>query len=240
MKVAIMQPYFLPHIGYFQLMSAVDRFIILDDVSYINGGWINRNRIPSQRGPKWLTLPLAKASQNRQIREIEILPDDGWKGKMEKTVASTYAHAPGIAEVLPLFLNWLAAASGNLSKFLYGSLRDTACFIGLSPEFVPTSSVYPKTGLKGADRILDICLREGATTYVNPPGGRELYDEAVFSKAGIDLKFLQSQPEFLNLKYSGSEGAVLSILDLMMLNSAEALRNAATAYRLVSAEKRSA
>lgn len=240
MKVAIMQPYFLPYMGYFQLMAAVDRFILLDDANYINGGWVNRNRIPSRNGPRWLTLPLAKASQNRRIRDIEILPDNGWKRKMERTVASTYAHAPGRAEVFPLFIDWLAGASGNLSDFLCRSLRDAACFMGLSPDLVPASSVYPRNGLMGADRILDICLREGATTYVNPPGGRELYDEAVFSKAGIELKFLQFEPESLHLRYSGSEGAVLSILDLMMLNSADALKHAAAAYRLVPAGGRSA
>ena len=95
MRLAIMQPYFLPYIGYFQLMAAVDRFVILDDVNYIKGGWINRNRLPARNGTMWLTLPLVGASPNRIIREIEILPDNGWKRAMERTVALTYAEATG-------------------------------------------------------------------------------------------------------------------------------------------------
>jgi len=236
LKIAIMQPYFLPYLGYFQLLAAVDRFIVLDDVNYINRGWINRNRIPSSIGTQWLTIPLLKASQNRLIREIDILPDNGWKMRMSRIVTTAYAQAPETADVLPLFLRWLTEASGNLSTFLYRSLTDVVRFVGLKTELVPTSAVYPKSGLKGTDRILDICLREGATTYVNLPGGRDLYDGTEFSKAGVELQFLQPQLELPNVKYGGSEGPVLSILDLMMLNSRDTLRDAVAAFRMTPAE----
>ncbi len=204
-----MQPYFLPYIGYFQLMAAVDRFVILDDVNYIKGGWINRNRLPARNGTMWLTLPLVGASPNRIIREIEILPDNGWKRAMERTVALTYAEATEAALVLPLFRQWLASASGNLSAFLSGCLVDVAKYLRMAPEIVYTSSIHPKDGLKGPERVLDICLREGASVYVNLPGGRELYDPSVFSCAGVELHFLQPQVQALALMHSGTEGPVL-------------------------------
>ncbi len=236
LKIAVMQPYFLPYLGYFQLLAAVDRFVVLDDVNYINRGWINRNRISSPHGTQWLTIPLSKASQNRLIREIEILPDNGWKMNMSRSVTATYSRAPEAAAVLPLFLGWLTGASGNLSTFLYRSLTDVVRFVGLTTELIPTSAVYPRSGLKGSDRILDICRREGATTYVNLPGGRDLYDSDVFSRAGIQLQFLQPQLDFPSLRYSGSEGPILSILDLMMLNSSKTLREAVTAFRMTPTE----
>ena len=82
MRIAVMQPYFLPYIGYWQLIRAVDTFVILDDVNYINRGWINRNRISIRGEPCWMTLPLVGASQNKLISEINLLPDDGWKSRL--------------------------------------------------------------------------------------------------------------------------------------------------------------
>ena len=82
MKVAIMQPYFAPYIGYFQLIAAVDVFVVLDDVNYIKGGWINRNKVLCHGKPTWLTVPLQGASPNKKIFELEIAPDNGWKKKM--------------------------------------------------------------------------------------------------------------------------------------------------------------
>lgn len=234
MRLAIMQPYFLPYIGYFQLMAAVDRFVVLDDVNYINRGWINRNRLPTSNGTRWLTLPLVAASQNRLIRDLDILPDDGWKRIMECTVAATYAKAPEAAAVLPLFLRWLAAASGNLSAFLSWCLAEAAGYLGVAPDIVYTSSIYPRSGLKGSDRILDICLRERANVYVNAPGGRELYQPSMFAEAGIDLLFLEPKINAQDLlRYSGTEGPVLSILDLMMQNSTDLLHESVNAFQLV-------
>jgi hypothetical protein len=226
MKVAIMQPYFLPYLGYFQLMAAVDRFVILDDVNYINRGWINRNRLPAGDGTAWMTLPLVGASQNRLIRDIEIVVDDGWKAKFERSVAAAYAQAPELAAILPLFQKWLGLASGNLSAFLVHCISDVAHHLGIPVQIVPTSSVHPKMDLKGQERILNICLREGANVYVNPPGGRELYDAAAFTRAGVELCFLQPHLSTLPLRHSGTEGPVLSILDLMMLNPKDALQQA--------------
>jgi hypothetical protein len=234
MRLAIMQPYFLPYIGYFQLMTAVDKFLLLDDVNFINGGWINRNRIFVNGQPFWLTLPLSKASQNRLINEIEILGDQEWRRRTIRTVELAYNDARFAANILPLFQKLLSDASGSLSSVLFRQLRQIAQYIGIRTIIEPTSANHPKQGRTGQDRILEICAREGATSYINLPGGRSLYDSKSFAAAGIELHFLDTNLPALKLGYSGSQGPVLSILDLLMLNSTSALRKASETFQVVN------
>ena len=208
MRLAIMQPYFLPYLGYFQLMSAVDKIVLLDDVNFINGGWINRNRIAVQGEPHWLTLPLAKASQNRLINEIEIVDDPLWKRKIIRTVELSYQSAPFAGQVLPLLSEMLQEARGSLSTFLFYQLRRLADYIGIPTQIEQTSVRYPKDALTGQRRILDICVREGASTRED--GVRE-------------LRFVNPNLETLALRYTGTQGPILSILDLLMLNPVTAI-----------------
>jgi hypothetical protein len=226
MRLAIMQPYFVPYIGYFQLMSAVDKIVLLDDVNFINGGWINRNRIAVKGQPHWLTLPLAKASQNRLINEIEIVDDQLWRRKAIRTIRLSYRSAPFVEQVLPFVSKLLQEARGSLSAFLSWQLGQVAEFIGIETRIEPTSAVYPKGRRAGQERILDICKREGATSYVNLSGGRDLYDAGLFASGGIDLLFLQPNLRMLPLAHSGDEGPSLSIIDLLMFNSPSAIRAA--------------
>jgi WbqC-like protein family len=226
MRLAIIQPYFVPYIGYFQLMSAVDKIVLLDDVNFIKSGWINRNRIAVNGHAHWLTLPLAKASQNRLINEIDIVDDDLWRRKAMRTIRLSYRSAPFVEQVLPLVSRLLQEATGSLSAFLSWQLEQVAEFIGIETRIQPASAVYPKSGRGGQDRILDICNQEGATSYVNLPGGRDLYDASVFASGGIDLLFLQPNLRMLPLRHSGDEGPCLSIIDLLMFNSPSAIRAA--------------
>ena len=227
-----MQPYFLPYIGYFQLMSAVDKFVLLDDVAFINGGWINRNRIVVNGRLHWLTLPLAKASQNRRINEIEIIDDRAWKGKMLRTVELTYRQAPFVSQILPRFAEMLDQARGSLFTCLSRQLLQVTAYIGIDVKTEVSSVIAAKDGRSGQERILDICAREKATCYVNPPGGRNLYDGAAFASAGIELLFLKPNLDKLPLRHSGREGPGLSILDLLMLNSPETIRAATSMFQL--------
>ena len=226
MHLAIMQPYFLPYLGYFQLMSAADKLVLLDDVNFINRGWINRNRIAVNGEPYWLTLPLAKASQNRLINEIEIVDDPMWKRKAMRTVELSYRSASFADEILPLFSDMLKEARGSLSVFLFHRLRQVADYLGINVRIEPTSTIYPKEGRTGQDRILDICRREGATTYINLPGGRDLYNPQAFAAAGIKLLFIEPNLDVLVLQHGGQEGPSLSILDLLMHNSPARLGDA--------------
>ena len=232
MRLAIMQPYFLPYLGYFQLMSAVDKLVLLDDVTFIKGGWINRNRIVLNGQVRWLTLPLAKASQNRLINEIEIVDDPLWRRKTLRAVELGYRRAPFAAQVLPLFAEMVNEARGPLSTYLFRQLRRVADYIGLKAKIEASSTIYPKEGRSGQERILHICARENATHYVNLPGGQNLYDSDLFASAGVELLFLEPNSAEFSLRHSGQEGPFLSILDLLMLNSAKAILRATGMFRL--------
>ena len=209
-----MQPYFMPYIGYWQLISAVDRFVVLDDVNYINRGWINRNRIAVNGEPVWMTLPLVGASQNRLICEIDLLPNDGWREKLSKLVANAYTAAPHFKGIIPIFYEFLDLASGNLSGFLSLVIQQMCSLLEIQTEIISTSRIFPKGGLKGQHRILEICKKLGAKEYLNLPGGKNLYNYADFMEHNISLSFLESQIHSLGPDLSGTEN--LSILHLMM------------------------
>jgi hypothetical protein len=222
-KVAIMQPYFLPYIGYWQLIAVVDKFVILDDVNYINRGWINRNRITVNGSPSWMTLPLQGASQNKLISELDFVLNSDWRSRLGKTVRHAYSKAPNFEFAFTLFDELLEQAQGNLSSFLVTTMKRLCSVFGIATEILPTSRVFQKNGLTGAERLVDICRQVGATAYVNPPGGKELYDNQPFNAAAIDLYFLSPQIADLDLCFGSREGASLSILDPLMHNSAEAV-----------------
>ncbi len=218
MTLAIMQPYFLPYLGYFQLMAAVDKFVIYDDVAYIQRGWINRNRFDLQGRPHLLTIPVKSRSQNRRINELELVTDRPWRKKVLRTLEHAYRRAPNFHHVFPLICKIVEWPENNLARYLQHSLLILVEFLSLKTNLVPASSSYSNQQLKGQARIIDICLREKAAVYVNPAAGRELYDSAAFLAHGIALRFLQPKPGHYRQR-----GEIflpsLSIADVLMWNS---------------------
>ncbi|MFW2441052.1 MAG: WbqC family protein [Arenicellales bacterium] len=194
MKLAIMQPYFFPYLGYWQLLNTVDRFVIYDDVNYIKRGWVNRNRILINGKPSYLTITLDQASQNKKICEISLHSSPVWRKKMIKSIENTYRKAPFYSEVFPVIEEMICYETDNLADFLVQHLRTLAVFLGITTEFVVSSRCYHNEALSGQERILDICKREGAATYINPQGGQALYDNELFDSADIDLRFIAMQP----------------------------------------------
>lgn len=234
MKLAVMQPYLFPYLGYFQLIHAVDRFAVLDDVNFINRGWINRNRILLDGEPHRFTVPLVKASQNRLIRDIAVAPGP-WQTKLLRTLEQAYGKAPFREPVLALVEGVLSQASGTIGDLAFASLRAVCGYVGLEREFVSSTSAYGNASLKGQERILDICRREGASTYVNPPGGRELYEAAAFAAAGVDLRFLESLDSTYDQLGAPFQPG-LSIVDVLMFNAPARTLELLERYRLVAPE----
>lgn len=218
MKLAIMQPYLLPYIGYFQLMAAVDKFVVYDDVNFIKGGWINRNRILLGGREHLFTIPLQGASPNRLINEIQLVADSGWRLKLIRTIEQAYYLAPYFQQVFPLLREIISFPERNLAKYLLHALSKITTHLDITAELVPTSSVYNNAKLKGQDRILDICRKVGATVYINPHGGRELYDAGSFREKNVTLRFLESQ-EIGYDQLSPEFHPSLSIVDVLMCNS---------------------
>ena len=193
MKVAIMQPYFLPYIGYWQLIHAVDKFVILDDVQYITKGWVNRNKIIVNGKENWITIPLKNANRNRMINEIEICDKSLWLPKFERSIKYNFKNSIFFKEIYELIDCILNNEENNLSKFLLNSISSICNYLEINTDILVSSSCSPKRELKGESRIIEICKNIGASSYINLPGGKNLYNNASFSEEGIDLHFLEEK-----------------------------------------------
>lgn len=232
MKIAIMQPYLFPYIGYFQLMNAVDKFVIFDDVNYINKGWINRNRILVNGEAHMFTMPLKEASQNRLIRDIEVSDDGNWRNKFLKTVEMSYKKAPYYSFVIPIITNVILSEAKSISKLIRQSIVEINRYLGISTKLQDTSAVYDNCYLKAEDRIIDICRKERAGQYINPLGGTALYSKERFMDEGIELLFLKLKT--VNYKQFDNDFVPwLSIIDVLMFNSKETVGEYLLAYSLV-------
>lgn len=223
MKLAIMQPYFFPYIGYFQLIAAVDKFVFYDDVNFIKNGWINRNRLILAGATRYITVPLVGASPFLKINEISAQSGDGWRRKLVESLRHSYSKAPYFADVNALFQEVVLANHDKIGEIAKASVMVICRYLGLATEFVPSSAIYGNASLGGALRVLDICAKEGASEYVNPPGGRALYNEQEFSERGLNLYFVQPRldpyPQSTDQFQPG-----LSIIDILMFNSREQVR----------------
>lgn len=242
MTLAIMQPYFLPYIGYMQLMNAVDTFVLYDDVAFINRGWINRNKLLINGQEYLFTVPLKDASQNKRINEVYLADDPKWRSKLLKTIEQGYRKAPQYAMVMPLTEKIINFATDSIAELIHHSLVELNQYLGLPTRLVASSGIYANGHLKGQERILDICRQAGATRYINPIGGTELYDRPTFAEAGIELNFLRAnRVEYPQMgrgrtNESGSESTFvpwLSILDVLMANDVAATRLLLNAYEVV-------
>lgn len=226
-SIAVMQPYFLPYIGYFQLMAAVDTFVLFDDVNYINRGWINRNRMLLNGAAFTFTVPLSGASQNRLICDIELVDKPDWRHKMLRTFHQAYAKAPNYVSISGLLERIIMFPSSRLDEFLRNSLVEIANLMALPTRIVASSTAYQNAQLKGKDRIIDICRQEQARTYINLPGGVDLYERGEFAAVDVKLKFLKPR---LTSYLQGQSGHVpgLSIIDVLMFNSVPSVRHLLT------------
>jgi hypothetical protein len=222
MRLAIMQPYLFPYIGYFQLIAAVDRFVIYDDVSFIKQGWINRNRILGNERPLMFSIPLSGAGSHVAIRNVRISQPSYcmWRAKFIKTLEQTYRKAPWYHFAMPLVEDVLTGEPELVSVLATKSIKSVCNYLGISTDVVETSAHYGNNNLKAEERVIDICHQEGADCYVNPIGGTELYSKDSFRKSGITLRFLKSKE--ITYQQKGSIFVSwLSIIDVLMFNSVE-------------------
>jgi len=235
LKIAIMQPYIFPYIGYFQLIHAVDKFIILDDVNFINKGWINRNKILVNQVDYTFTIPLQKASQNKLILETEISEEQKWKIKFLKTIEISYNKAPLFQKVFPIVNDIINLNEKNISTFIYQHFRILKNYIKFETEIIQSSSKYHNGHLKAQDKILDICIQENADFYINPIGGTELYTNKNFKELNIDLFFIKSN-QITYKQYENQFVPWLSIIDVLMFNPVEKISEFLNQFTLIKNE----
>ncbi len=232
MKLAIMQPYFLPYIGYFQLMNAVDEFVVYDNIQFTKKGWINRNRILVNGQDSFMTIPLKKDSDYLDVKDR--LLADKWQSdrlKMLNRIKESYRRAPQFGTVYPLVEKTLFFEKTNLFDFILNSLIFVKNYLGIQTSLVVSSTIDIDPHLKAEQRVIAICRARKADAYINPIGGVSLYAKDHFSQEGINLSFLKSD-EITYTQFGSSFAPWLSILDIMMFNTREIIAAMLDQYTL--------
>jgi len=234
MKIAIMQPYFFPYIGYFQLIKAVDKFIVYDDVTYIKQGWINRNRILANGTALMCSVPLKGAGSHVLIRDVVINVGlfDAWRKKFYRTLEQNYRKAPNYEQVLMLIQEVLAGEPSHIATLAVHSIRSVCNYLHINTDIVETAVKYNNSELKSEERVIDICCKERTDIYVNAYGGQELYSRDHFKIRGIDLHFIRSR-DVLYVQYKTPFVPSLSIIDVLMFNSQKTVQKLLNEYDLV-------
>ena len=226
------QPYFMPYIGYWQLINAVDVFIISDDYHYIEGGWVARNRILENGQPRYYNIELSHASSNKRINEIYISEEKFEKEKKLKRLRSAYGRAPYFAEGFALMQKILSYEELNLAVFLENSIRAVCSYLGVQTKFVRSSSIPGNCRLKKEHRIFGQCDYVGADTYINAIGGKNLYTFEQFREHGIQLGFIQTETTpYKQFWHDFVPG--LSIIDATMFNPRKEIQRMLQQYAIL-------
>jgi hypothetical protein len=235
MKLGIMQPYFFPYLGYFSLIEHSDQWVVFDTVQYIRHGWINRNRVlhPSE-GWQYITVPLKKHSRDATINQIETQEGGEWRERLLRQLEHYRKRAPYYNQTRDFVAHCLQSEEAGISRLNVHILAETCSLLGIpfAPRYFGDLGLTLDVDHPG-EWALEISSALGASEYVNPPGGRDLFDNRKFQERGIDLQFLtlsqhlydQKRPEFI---------FGLSVIDALMFNTPEAVRQLVGTYELSS------
>lgn len=246
MKLAIMQPYFMPYIGYFQAIAAVDTYVLYDYVSYIKKGWINRNRINViNKGPVYITVPVSNASSNVYISEVRIDNSITWNKQILNLIYYNYKKSKYFNNVFPLIEKCLSAEYGTISKLNFCCITEICKYLELQTnvvlledtQYVDFENVLFESDINAHERmrqrITYICEQFNANIYINAIGGQELYDKDEFKQNGVDLYFVKTDEiKYRQFKDDAFEPN-LSIIDVLMHNGKEGTKKLLNEYTLI-------
>lgn len=232
MKLGIMQPYFLPYIGYFQLLNAVDKYVIYDNIQYTKKGWINRNRILQNGKDALISLPIERDSDYLDIKDRHISAAFD-KKKLLNQIRESYRKASYFEAVMPIAERIINYHDNNLFNYILNSVKEVCAYLDIDTEIIVSSTIRVDHSLKGQDKVIAICKELDATDYYNAIGGKELYNVEDFRKENINLHFVSTNP--IEYKQFKNEFVPwLSILDVIMFNSVEEIREMLNDYKLLS------
>ncbi len=221
MKVGIMQPYFFPYIGYFQMMNSVDEFVVYDNIQFTKKGWINRNRFLINNTDTMISVNIKKDSDYLNI--IERVISDVWiveRKKILSKIKESYKKAPHFNDVFPLLEDCLMKEETNLFYFLLYSLNQVKDYLGIETKIITSSTIDIDHNLKSEKKVIAICKKQNSNYYINPIGGTGLYDKTDFKNNGVDLNFIKTSTIEYN-QFKNEFIPYLSIIDVMMFNSKE-------------------
>ena len=232
--IAIMQPYLFPYIGYFQLIKHVDTFVLYDDVQFVNRGWINRNRILSNKKECNIVFPLKKASSRDKIN-TRVFADniDHFKKKQTAIIRQSYQKAPFYNEAIEIIESVLNFLTGDLVLAIYKHFENILEYISINNNLILSSEFSLPSNFTGQKRIIEICKCLNATDYVNSIGGIELYSPKIFNENNLTLHFLKPRLEPYE-QFGGEFVPGLSIIDVMMFNSPDKIQSMLDDYELIT------
>ncbi|AQS60355.1 WbqC family protein [Desulforamulus ferrireducens] len=219
MRVAIHQPNYFPWSGYFYKMFFCDIFVFLDDVQYSKNSFINRNRIKTPNGASWLTVPV-KASMKDKINEVTFAKKD-WQIKHIKTLDGNYAKAPYYNKYREELFAKLTEPVSNLAELNINLLKVIAKWLEVPCQFVLSSEIG--SNQTGDDRLIDIILKIGGTSYLSGRGGAKYQDENKFLSKGLGFQYYDFTPPLYSQLW-GESIPGLSIID-MLFNCGEKSRD---------------
>lgn len=230
MKVAIMQPYLLPYIGYFQLIKSVDVFVVYDNIKYTKSGWFNRNRFLLNGKDTYFSVSIKGDSDYLDVVERTLAPEFDIK-KLINKFKSAYHGAPNFEQGLSLLNECLLPNEANLFAFIKHSIDRMVERLDIKTSILVSSSIEADHTLKAQDKVIAICKALGATTYINAIGGTELYSREVFRQNGMDLRFIKSRPIEYR-QFANDFVPWLSIIDVAMFNDIDTVKSMLDAYDL--------
>ena len=223
MKIAIMQPYLFPYIGYFQLMNTVEEFVVYDNIQYSKKGWITRNRILCNGQDTLISAPLKKDSDFLDVKEREL--SESWtieRGKLLNRIRESYRKAPRFEAAFQVVSAAILHDDRNLFNFIFNSLKLIKSYLNIATPLSISSIIPIDHALRAEQKVIALCKARCATVYINPVGGVALYDKEEFMRSGINLQFLQTSGVQYQ-QFGESFIPHLSIIDVMMFNSQDTI-----------------
>lgn len=220
MTLGIMQPYFMPYLGYFALIKHVDLFILFDTPQFIRHGWIERNKVLKPNGETlYIKVPLQKHSMDTQINKIVIKNTEDWKGKILAQLVPYKKKAPYYKEVIALLEDIFETETNSIVTLNFIALQKVCNYLDIDTPIKIWSKMELKIEIVNApdEWALNICKAMGANGYYNPPGGKNFFDSNKYTKAGIDLRFLEIEQTAYN-QLGHDFVPYLSIIDVLMFN----------------------
>jgi hypothetical protein len=229
-KLAIMQPYFFPYLGYFQLINCVDTFVIYDNIEFTKNGWIRRNRILNSDRDRYLVVPVKKASDYTHVCDLQIAKTFDHK-RMLRVIKGAYERSPYFNQIFPFLEVIIPPKSDYLFDYLLSMTKSLCVYLDIHTKFIISSSISIDHSLKGQKKVIAICRALNTDEYINPIGGQSLYDKGSFLKSGLKLSFHRMS----DIAYSQFKDRFipnLSIIDVMMFNSNEKIKELLNSYKL--------
>ncbi len=235
MKIGIMQPYLFPYIGYYQLINQVNCYVSCDDVQYIKGGWINRNNLLIKGDQKMFTFSVIKDSQSKNINEryynSELIIKEFQA--LLRSLQCNYKQAPYYKEVICLLNTIFSFEDYNVSNFNLNSINKVCEYLKINTKIIKSSQIQKKEDLRCQEKVLEIVKELKGTTYINPIGGISLYSKSKFEEENINLLFIKTKVKEYK-QFSEKFVPDLSIIDVLMHNSKDEIKELLNQYNLVT------